>query len=85
MTAQSRALLQFYLTPVWAKVIEIRVLRQSPGWRRAISLPLSLIGVWIVICKDAGWPIPQNNGDWPALFGRSDVRCRCCEDSDLAR
>ncbi|MBK8158373.1 MAG: DMT family transporter [Rhodospirillaceae bacterium] len=32
------------------------------------SLPLSLIGVWLVIGKDAGLPIPQNMGDWLALL-----------------
>ena len=69
LTDVMRALLLFYLTPVWATIIEMTLLRQSPGWRRAISLPLSLFGVWIVIGQDLGLPLPQNAGDWSALLG----------------
>ncbi len=64
-----RALLLFYLTPVWATVLEVAVLRLRPGWRRAISLPLSLLGVWVVIGQHTGVPLPQNAGDWLALAG----------------
>ena len=49
LTDVIRALLLFYLTPVWATLIEVFVLRAPPGWRRAITLPMSLAGVWIVI------------------------------------
>lgn len=69
LTDVMRALLLFYLTPVWATIIEIGLLRQQPGWRRAISLPISLIGVWIVIGKEVGLPLPQNAGDWVAVLG----------------
>lgn len=69
LTDVVRALLLFYLTPVWATLIELLVLRQRPGWGRAISLPLSLIGVWVVIGQDAGVPLPQNTGDWLAVLG----------------
>ena len=69
LTDVMRALLLFYLTPVWATIIEMTLLRQSPGWRRAISLPLTLFGVWIVIGQDLGLPLPQNAGDWLALLG----------------
>ena len=69
LTDVIRALLLFYLTPVWATLIEFVFLRENPGWRRAITLPLSLLGVWIVIGKTAGFPIPENTGDWLALLG----------------
>lgn len=69
LTDVMRALLLFYLTPIWATVIEIALLRQPPGWHRAISLPLSLIGVWVAIGQDAGLPLPRNAGDWLALLG----------------
>ena len=69
LTDVVRALLLFYLTPVWATFIEFTFLRQKPGWGRAISLPLSLFGVWIVIGKDIGLPLPQNAGDWLAVLG----------------
>lgn len=63
-----RALMLFYLTPVWATMIEMGLLRRQPGWQRAISLPMSLLGVWIVIGKDVGLPLPQNIGDWLAIL-----------------
>lgn len=69
LTDVIRALLLFYLTPVWATLIEIVFFRRPPGWRRAITLPVSLAGVWIVIGNDTGLPVPENAGDWLALLG----------------
>lgn len=69
LTDVIRALLLFYLTPVWATLIEIVFLRAPPGWRRAITLPMSLAGVWVVIGNEAGIPTPENTGDWLALLG----------------
>lgn len=69
LTDVIRALLLFYLTPVWATMIEMGLLRQRPGRHRAVTLPLSLLGVWIVIGQDAGLPLPQNAGDWLAVLG----------------
>lgn len=69
LTDVIRTILLFYLTPVWATLIEIGLLRRLPGWQRAVSLPLSLIGAWIVIGKGIGLPVPQNIGDWLAIIG----------------
>jgi drug/metabolite transporter (DMT)-like permease len=69
LTDVVRALLLFYLVPVWGTLIEIVCLKRRQGWRRLISLSLSLIGVWIVIGKDAGLPLPENLGDWLAIVG----------------
>lgn len=69
LTDVIRALILFYLTPVWATIIEMGVLRQRPGWCRALSLPLSLAGVWIVVGNGVGFPLPQNAGDWLAVLG----------------
>ncbi|MEO0371466.1 MAG: DMT family transporter [Pseudomonadota bacterium] len=69
LTDVIRALLLFYLTPVWATLIEITFFRTPPGWQRAITLPMSLAGVWIVIGGETGLPLPGNVGDWLALLG----------------
>ncbi|MEM6589478.1 MAG: DMT family transporter [Pseudomonadota bacterium] len=69
LTDVIRALLLFYLTPVWATLIEILFFRRPPGWRRAITLPMSVAGVWIVIGGETGVPLPENAGDWLALLG----------------
>jgi len=69
LTDVIRTMLLFYMTPLWATIIEIAFLRQRPGWWRLISLPLSLAGVVIVIGKDSGFPMPSNTGDWLAFAG----------------
>ena len=69
LTEVIRTMLLFYLTPLWATIIEITLLKRRPGWWRVVSLPLSLLGVWIVIGNDSGLPLPANTGDWLALGG----------------
>lgn len=73
LTEVVRALLLFYLTPVWATVLEIVVLRQRPGWSRALSLVLAIAGVWLVIGTTGELPLPRNAGDWLALIGGAMV------------
>jgi len=69
LTEVMRTMLLFYLTPLWATLIEITLLKRRPGWWRIVSLPLSLLGVWIVIWDGSGLPLPANTGDWLALGG----------------
>ncbi|MEM7215143.1 MAG: DMT family transporter [Pseudomonadota bacterium] len=69
LTDVIRALILFYMLPVWATLIEVVFIGKRPGWRRVISLPMSVAGVWIVIGQDVGLPFPQNAGDWIALLG----------------
>ena len=69
LTDVIRALLLFYLTPVWATLVEVLFLQKRPAWGRWISLPLSVLGVWLVIGGDLGVPVPRNAGDWLALAG----------------
>lgn len=73
LTEVVRALLLFYLTPVWATILEIVVLRQRPGWSRALSLALAVAGVWLVIGTTGELPLPRNAGDWLALIGGAMV------------
>ena len=68
LTDVIRALILFYLTPLWATLFETALKRKLPGWQRAISLPLSLFGVWVVIGQEVGIPLPQNTGDWLAVL-----------------
>lgn len=69
LTDVIRTLVLFYLTPFWATLIELLLLKQRPGWWRMVSLPLSLLGVSIVIGNDGGFPLPSNTGDWLAVAG----------------
>ena len=69
LTDVVRALILFYITPVWTTIFEIVFLRQIPRVYRYITLVLALSGVWIVFGQEGVIPLPQNSGDWIALLG----------------
>ncbi len=69
LTDVVRALILFYITPVWTTIFEIVFLRQIPRFYRYITLTLALSGVWIVFGQEGVIPLPQNSGDWIALLG----------------
>lgn len=69
LTDVMRALLLFYLAPLWATLLEIGMARALPHWSRTISLSAAVTGVWIVLGQEAGLPLPHNAGDWLALAG----------------
>ena len=69
LTDVVRALILFYITPVWTTFFEIVFLRQIPRFYRYITLVLALSGVWIVFGQEGVIPLPQNSGDWIALLG----------------
>lgn len=64
-----RALVFFYLSPVWATLIEVVFLGRRPGWHRAVSIALGLTGAWIAIGLDIGLPVPTQLGDWFGMIG----------------
>jgi len=69
LTDVVRALILFYMTPVWTTIFEIFFLKKKPGWERAVTLGLALGGLWLVFSKETIIPLPQNPGDWIALAG----------------
>ncbi len=62
-----RAVLLFYMAPVWGTLIEAVVLRQRVVPMRYVSLLLGAAGLLVVLGGDASLPVPQNRGDWLAL------------------
>ena len=69
VTEVIRALIFFYLAPLWATLVEIFFLKRPPNLPRAASIALALGGVWIAVGLDVGVPIPVNMGDWFGLIG----------------
>ena len=69
LTDVVRALLMFYLVPVWGTLLELLVLRRRVAPVRALTLGLALGGVWLVFGADGSWPLPRNSGDWLGLAG----------------
>ncbi len=69
LTDVVRALILFYMTPIWTTIFEIMFLKKRPGIERMITLALALGGLWIVFSKQTILPLPENSGDWLALAG----------------
>ncbi len=69
VTEVIRALVFFYMTPIWATLVEVVFLKRIPRWPRAVSVTMALVGVWITVGLDVGIPIPVNLGDWFGLAG----------------
>ena len=69
LTDVVRALILFYMTPIWTTIFEMLFLKRRPGLERVLTLGLALGGLWIVFSKQTIIPLPQNAGDWLALAG----------------
>lgn len=67
MTDVVRAILLFYMTPVWSTLAAIAFWGDRLTTRRAAALALGLGGLWLVIQNDQGLPVPHNVGDWVGL------------------
>ena len=68
MTDVVRALLLFYLTPIWGTALGILVLGERLTPTRVLALILALGGLLVVLGLGEGIPLPRNAGDWLALF-----------------
>lgn len=62
-----RAILLFYLSPVWSTALGIIVLGHKPTIARFATLALGLVGLCVVLGLDSGLPLPRNIGDLMAL------------------
>ena len=51
LTDVVRALIMFYMIPVWTTIFEIIFLKKRPGLERVLTLGLALGGLWIVFSK----------------------------------
>ena len=62
LTDVVRALIMFYMTPVWTTIFEIIFLKKKHGWQRILSLSLALGGLWVVFGQGGKIPLPVNAG-----------------------
>ncbi|HEV7252706.1 MAG TPA: DMT family transporter [Mesorhizobium sp.] len=67
MTEVVRAILLFYLTPVWSALIGVAFLGERLTARRALALALGFGGLWLILGGESGLPVPRNAGDWIGL------------------
>ena len=69
LTDVVRALILFYMTPIWTTIFEMVFLKKKPDLKRVLTLGLALGGLWVVFSKQTIIPLPENMGDWLALAG----------------
>lgn len=67
LTDVVRALLLFYMTPLWSTLLGILVLGERLNPNRILALGLAFAGLYVVLVVENGLPVPRNAGDWCAL------------------
>ena len=68
LTDVVRAILLFYMSPLWSTLLGIVILKERLTTNRVIGLLLAFCGLYVVLVIENGLPIPRNTGDWFALI-----------------
>lgn len=63
-----RALVIFYLTPVWSMLLARIVLGEAITPPRVVAIVFGIAGLLVILGVDQGVPWPRNVGDWMALI-----------------
>lgn len=66
-TEVMRAILLFYMMPIWGFMLGRIVLNDPITPPRWLAIVFGFLGMGIVLGTDAGLPLPRNGGDWMAL------------------
>ncbi len=65
-----RAVLLFYLMPVWVMLLAWPLLGERPSRASLLRLALALMGLVLVLkTADSPWPVPEGLTDWLAIMG----------------
>jgi len=64
-----RAMLLFYLTPLWSFLLARIFIGEAITPIRWLAMALGLAGMLIIFGIDTGVPLPRNMGDWMGLIG----------------
>ncbi len=62
-----RAVLLFYLMPIWGFLLARWVIGEAISPIRWFSMACGLAGMVVIFGVDSGFPLPENAGDWMAL------------------
>lgn len=62
-----RALLLFYLTPVWSTLLGCLLLGERLTLGRVLAIAMGLAGLLVILGIESGFPLPHNAGDWMGL------------------
>lgn len=67
LTDVVRAILLFYMSPLWSTLLGILILKERLTGNRVFALLLAFSGLYVVLVVESGLPVPRNTGDWFAL------------------
>src|SRR5438034_655335 len=62
-----RAMMLFYLSPVWSTLLERVVMKQPITALRWTGIAIAFAGMLVIFHGESWLPFPQNGGDWAAL------------------
>jgi drug/metabolite transporter (DMT)-like permease len=68
LTDVVRAILLFYMSPLWSTLLGLLILKEQLTLNRVVALLLAFCGLYVVLVVDSGLPVPRNTGDWFALI-----------------
>jgi drug/metabolite transporter (DMT)-like permease len=68
LTDVVRAILLFYLSPLWSTLLGMLMLQERLTVNRVVALVLAFCGLYVVLVVENGLPLPRNTGDWFALL-----------------
>jgi len=68
LTDVVRALLLFYVSPVWSTLLGMALLGERLNANRIAAIVLGLSGLVVVLGEGMSFPWPQRSGDWLALL-----------------
>ena len=68
LTDVVRAILLFYLSPLWSTLLGMAMLQERLTANRVVALVLAFCGLYVVLVLENGLPWPRNTGDWFALL-----------------
>jgi drug/metabolite transporter (DMT)-like permease len=68
LTDVVRAIMLFYLTPLWSTLLGMLFLKERLTPNRVVALLLAFAGLYVVLVVENGLPWPRNTGDWFALL-----------------
>lgn len=67
LTEVIRAMLLYYLTPVWSTLLARIFLKEPITGIRWLGIALGFSGMLVIFGVDVGLPLPRNVGDWMGL------------------
>ena len=62
-----RAILLFYLTPIWSALLARVWLKEKIRPSHIVATSLGILGLLVILGTNQGFPYPRNGGDWMAL------------------